>query len=143
MSTLLAPPTTLARRRSIDEVLAEARSRLDRLTPAEAVAAREAGAVVVDIRPAAQRAVQGGGVQRAGGDGDDADLHGVLLVVGGAPRSDGALWQRRACAVDLLSLAVARCERALSPSSPGLTQSRPGGASRPGAVAQSVRAADS
>ncbi|RYY13950.1 MAG: rhodanese-like domain-containing protein [Alphaproteobacteria bacterium] len=50
----------MARRRTIDEVLAEARSRIDRLTPAEAVAAREAGAVVVDIRPAAQREVQGG-----------------------------------------------------------------------------------
>ena len=62
MSTLLAPPAAepLAPRRSIDEVLAEARSRLDRLTPAEAVAARAAGAVVVDIRPAAQREVQGG-----------------------------------------------------------------------------------
>ncbi|MGI3781137.1 MAG: rhodanese-like domain-containing protein [Janthinobacterium lividum] len=62
MSTLLAPPApdSLARRRSIDEVLSEARSRLDRLTSAEAVAARDAGAVVVDIRPAAQREVQGG-----------------------------------------------------------------------------------
>lgn len=60
MTTLLAPPVALARRRSIDEVLAEARSRLDRLTPAQAVAARAAGAVVVDIRPAAQRDVQGG-----------------------------------------------------------------------------------
>jgi rhodanese-related sulfurtransferase len=62
VSTLLAPPAaeSLARRRSIDEVLAEARSRLHRLTPAEAVAARTAGAVVVDIRPAAQREVQGG-----------------------------------------------------------------------------------
>jgi rhodanese-related sulfurtransferase len=58
VSAVLAPP--LARRRSIAEVLAEARSRLDRLTPAQAVAARAAGAVVVDIRPAAQRAVQGG-----------------------------------------------------------------------------------
>ena len=57
-ATGVAP--SLARRRSIDEVLAEARSRLDRLTPAEAVAARDAGAVVVDIRPAAQREVQGG-----------------------------------------------------------------------------------
>lgn len=53
-----APP--LARRRSIAQVLEDARARLDRLTPAEAVAARAAGAVVVDIRPAAQRAVQGG-----------------------------------------------------------------------------------
>lgn len=62
MSALLdervAPP--LARRRSIADVLADARSRLHRLTPAEAVAARAPGAVVVDIRPAAQRAVQGG-----------------------------------------------------------------------------------
>ena len=50
----------VTRPRSIDEVLAEARSRLDRLTPAEAVAARAEGAVVVDIRPAAQRAAEGG-----------------------------------------------------------------------------------
>ena len=47
-------------RRSIDEVLADARSRLDRLTPVQAVTARDRGAVVVDIRPAAQREVQGG-----------------------------------------------------------------------------------
>ena len=62
MSTLVAPPAPadVARRRSIDDVLAEARSRLNRLTPAGAVAARKAGAVVVDIRPAAQREVQGG-----------------------------------------------------------------------------------
>ena len=60
MSTLLAPPAAFAQRRSIDEVLADARSRLNRLTPAQAVAARAAGAVVVDIRPAAQRAIQGG-----------------------------------------------------------------------------------
>ena len=64
MSTLAvrpaAPGPALARRRSIADVLAEARTRLERLSPAEAVAARDAGAVVVDIRPAAQRAVQGG-----------------------------------------------------------------------------------
>ena len=48
------------RRRSIDSVLAEARSRLRRLTASEAVAARDAGAVVVDIRPAAQREAEGG-----------------------------------------------------------------------------------
>jgi len=58
VTALAAPP--LARRRSIADVLEDARSRLDRLTPAQAVAARAAGAVVVDIRPAAQRAVQGG-----------------------------------------------------------------------------------
>ena len=50
----------MTRPRSIDEVLADARARLDRLTPAEAVAARAAGAVVVDIRPAAQRGAEGG-----------------------------------------------------------------------------------
>jgi rhodanese-related sulfurtransferase len=58
VTALAAPP--LARRRSIADVLEDARSRLDRLSPAQAVAARAAGAVVVDIRPAAQRAVQGG-----------------------------------------------------------------------------------
>ena len=45
--------------RTIDEVLAEARSRLHRLTPAEADAAHSGGAVIVDIRPAAQRAAEG------------------------------------------------------------------------------------
>jgi rhodanese-related sulfurtransferase len=48
-----------SRPRTIDQVLAEARSRLHRLTPAQAEAARTAGAVVVDIRPAAQRAAEG------------------------------------------------------------------------------------
>jgi rhodanese-related sulfurtransferase len=60
VSALAAAPAPLARRRSIDEVLAGARARLDRLRPAEAAAARDAGAVVVDIRPAAQREAQGG-----------------------------------------------------------------------------------
>ena len=46
-------------RRTIDDVLAEARSRLRRLTPQEAADAHAAGAVVVDIRPAAQRAAEG------------------------------------------------------------------------------------
>lgn len=45
--------------RSIDDVLADARSRLHRLTPGEAAEAQERGAVVVDIRPAAQRAAEG------------------------------------------------------------------------------------
>jgi rhodanese-related sulfurtransferase len=60
VDTLAAPPVAQPRRRSIDEVLADARSRLDRLTPVQAVTARDRGAVVVDIRPAAQREVQGG-----------------------------------------------------------------------------------
>jgi rhodanese-related sulfurtransferase len=44
-------------RRSIDDVLAEARARLDRVGPAEAVA--EDDALLVDIRPAAQRGAEG------------------------------------------------------------------------------------
>ena len=45
--------------RSIDEILAAARARLLRLTPAEAHAACAAGATLIDIRPAAQRAAAG------------------------------------------------------------------------------------
>ncbi len=47
------------RPRSIDEVLADARSRLARVTPLEAAARVAAGALLVDIRPAAQRAREG------------------------------------------------------------------------------------
>jgi rhodanese-related sulfurtransferase len=46
--------------RSIDDLLAEARSRIARVTPVEAAARLTAGAVLVDIRPAAQRAREGG-----------------------------------------------------------------------------------
>ena len=45
--------------RGIEEILAAARGRLRRLTPREAFAERAEGAVLVDIRPAAQRAAQG------------------------------------------------------------------------------------
>lgn len=45
--------------RSIDEMLAAARDQLARLTPAEAHAACAAGATLIDIRPAAQRAAAG------------------------------------------------------------------------------------
>jgi rhodanese-related sulfurtransferase len=41
--------------RSIDDILADARARLSRVTPAEV----PADAVLVDIRPAAQRAAEG------------------------------------------------------------------------------------
>jgi rhodanese-related sulfurtransferase len=51
-----APP---AGSRGIDEILAAARSRLDRLDPSAAHRAHGDGAVLVDIRPAAQRAEQG------------------------------------------------------------------------------------
>jgi rhodanese-related sulfurtransferase len=49
----------VSRPRTIDELLAEARARLHRLTPAEADAARSRGAVIVDTRPAAQREAEG------------------------------------------------------------------------------------
>jgi rhodanese-related sulfurtransferase len=51
-----APPGA----RTIDQLLAEARARLGRLSPAEAFAALSRGAVLVDIRPEAQRAREGG-----------------------------------------------------------------------------------
>ena len=45
--------------RTIDELLADARARLERVTPVEAAARMARGAVLVDIRPAAQRAGEG------------------------------------------------------------------------------------
>jgi rhodanese-related sulfurtransferase len=53
---------TLARpagARSIDQLLAEARSRITRLLPGQAAARLREGAVLADIRPAAQRAHEG------------------------------------------------------------------------------------
>jgi rhodanese-related sulfurtransferase len=44
---------------TIDEVLAAARARITRLSPAQAHHAVEAGAVLVDIRPQAQRRAEG------------------------------------------------------------------------------------
>ncbi len=56
-------PTVLRERpagaRGIAEILDEARNRLHRLTPEQALAAQETGAVLVDIRPVAQRRVTG------------------------------------------------------------------------------------
>ena len=55
-----APTLTRPRgARTIDELLADARSRIVRVTPAEAAARLTSGAVLVDIRPAAQRAREG------------------------------------------------------------------------------------
>src|SRR5206468_2950629 len=73
----LIPPTITTRtgHRSIDDVLAEARGRLARLTPAQARQARAAGAVVVDIRPQPQRELEG-------------HLPGALT----AGRTDSARW---------------------------------------------------
>ena len=44
---------------TIDQMLEAARERILRLTPAEAESARSSGAVLVDIRPAAQRDMAG------------------------------------------------------------------------------------
>ena len=49
----------MTRRRTIDDVLAEARAGLHRLDPTDAWHALAAGALLVDIRPAAQRAAEG------------------------------------------------------------------------------------
>lgn len=45
--------------RSIDEILTAARARLSRVTPDQAFAELGAGGVLIDIRPAAQRAASG------------------------------------------------------------------------------------
>ena len=59
--SILIPPATTTRTgcKTIQEVLVSARGRLSRLTPAQARILWGAGAVVVDIRPAAQRAAEG------------------------------------------------------------------------------------
>jgi rhodanese-related sulfurtransferase len=57
VTTLLTAPRGS---RGIDVILQEARARLARVTPAEAFAELTAGtAILVDIRPAAQRAAEG------------------------------------------------------------------------------------
>lgn len=55
MVTPLSSPSAPGEPRGIDEVLAAARTRLDRLGPAQAKRATEAGALLVDIRYAALR----------------------------------------------------------------------------------------
>jgi rhodanese-related sulfurtransferase len=51
--------TAATARRSINQVLAQARSRLCRVDPHQADAEMRAGALLVDIRPQAQRAAEG------------------------------------------------------------------------------------
>jgi rhodanese-related sulfurtransferase len=53
--TLVRPPGA----RSVDELLAEARARIARVTPHEAATRVARGAVLVDIRPAGQRTHEG------------------------------------------------------------------------------------
>jgi rhodanese-related sulfurtransferase len=55
VTAFAAPPEA----RSIEELLAAARSRLQRLAPSAAYEAQHAGAVLVDTRPIAQRAAHG------------------------------------------------------------------------------------
>ena len=45
--------------RTPDDLVAEARSRIHRIDPPELQAAAEAGALIIDIRPAAQRSEEG------------------------------------------------------------------------------------
>ncbi len=52
-----SPPSSATSR--VDLVLSAARARLDRLTPQQAALELERGALLVDIRPAAQRALHG------------------------------------------------------------------------------------
>jgi rhodanese-related sulfurtransferase len=58
-ASAVVPSAPSGDRRTIDQVLAEARTRLHRLTPQQALRAAGAGAVLVDIRPAGQRAAEG------------------------------------------------------------------------------------
>ena len=55
----MSAPTRPRGARSIDELLAEARGRIDRVTPEEAAARIAEGALLVDTRPVAQRARDG------------------------------------------------------------------------------------
>ncbi|CAN5484828.1 rhodanese-like domain-containing protein [soil metagenome] len=59
MTGLIAADQRVARFSSVEDLLDLARSQLDRLTPAQVVAERAAGALLVDIRPAWQRAAEG------------------------------------------------------------------------------------
>jgi rhodanese-related sulfurtransferase len=83
--------------RSIDELLADARSRIARVPPVEAAARMAAGAVLVDIRPAAQRAREG-------------EVPGALVVERNVlewrfdPLSDARLPQATGYDVDLVVL---------------------------------------
>ncbi|WP_239395102.1 rhodanese-like domain-containing protein [Frankia sp. CiP3] len=56
MTPVPSPP---AGARTIEQILTDARARLTRLTAAQAAEARRHDAIIVDIRPAAQRACEG------------------------------------------------------------------------------------
>jgi rhodanese-related sulfurtransferase len=93
-----APTLTRPRgARTVEDLLAEARSRIDRITPGAAAARIARGAVLVDIRPAAQRAREG-------------DVTGSLIVERNVlewrfdPASDARLPQATGYDVDVIVL---------------------------------------
>ena len=57
---MTAPDLLPASRRSIAEVLEDARARLDRVSARQVHAEQVAGAVLIDIRTASQRHLEGG-----------------------------------------------------------------------------------
>jgi rhodanese-related sulfurtransferase len=59
MKNVLAAKDRSTGARTIDELLTDARARLNRLTPNEALVAAGSGAVIVDTRSDAQRATEG------------------------------------------------------------------------------------
>jgi rhodanese-related sulfurtransferase len=83
--------------RTIDQLLAEARARIERVTPLEAAARVATGGVLVDIRPAAQRRREG-------------DVPGALVVERNVlewrfdPASDARLPEASGYDVDVIVL---------------------------------------
>jgi rhodanese-related sulfurtransferase len=83
--------------RTIDQLLAEARARIERVTPLEAAARVATGGVLVDIRPAAQRRREG-------------DVPGALVVERNVlewrfdPASDARLPEATGYDVDVIVL---------------------------------------
>ena len=59
MTAQLVEALPAQRRRTVDDLLADARALLDRLTPEQAADAVRRGALLVDIRPHAQRVAEG------------------------------------------------------------------------------------
>jgi rhodanese-related sulfurtransferase len=78
-----AQVTARERYGSVEELLADARSALDRLGPAQAAAAVRDGALLVDIRPAAQRAAERNHLEWRLHPGSDARV---------AAAADGQFW---------------------------------------------------
>lgn len=82
---MTAPDLLPATRRTIPEVLVDARARLDRISPRQAYAEQVAGAVLTDIRTTEQRYLEGG-VSSA------AAIERNVLEWRLDPASDSRLW---------------------------------------------------